>query len=292
MFQRGRIRVSHEEGLVGSGLGYKIKSMKRSHTISEEFWVPFGLEDQQSRGFRMGPLLVWVRRDGDDWLAMVNRENNPLLEECIPNVAESAPETGDWRRLGSVAASPKIRLAPLMPNRPVVVRPEVPYTILPGEKIQFYVGVPLWVGLYSTEDVILVEEPVVKLSNTWFGTPMEGELAYAMRTLARREVEDLDFHPWRAVCPVRIKNQSKEKLQFERICLRVRYLDLYANAAQGIWANESGLTIRGDNSWSRITYGRGAPGELKKAKLLENARDEIRGGFSLKSLTGAGGFFQ
>lgn len=266
--------------------------MKRSHNISGDFWKPFKLKDQQKRGFSFGPLQVWFRRDGDDWLGLVWRNPDLTQTDCVPNVMGEPPEGATWRRLGSISASPELRLSPLMPNRPVVVRPEVAYTILPGEKIQFYLGVPLWIGVYSQGKVLLMEEPVLQLSNTWFGTPMEGELAFAMRTLAKREVEDLDFHPWRAVCPVRIKNQSKEKLQFERICLRVRYLDLYHAPVQGIWANESGLTVRGDSSWSRITYGRGAPGELKQAKLLEKARDEVRGGFSLKSLTGAGGFFQ
>lgn len=266
--------------------------MKRSHNISEQFWKPFTLGNHTSRGFGFGPLQLWFKRDGDDWLALVSRDTDLTQTDCILDVMGDPPETGTWRRLGSISASPELRISPLMPSRPVVMRPEVPYTILPGEKIQFYVGVPLWVGVYSQGNVLLMEEPVLQLSNTWFGTPMEGELAFAMRTLAKREVDDLDFHPWRAVCPVRVKNQSKEKLQFERICLRVRYLDLYQGPVHGLWANESGLTVRGDSSWSRITYGRGAPRELKQAVLLEKARDEIRGGFSLKSLTGAGGFFQ
>lgn len=270
----------------------KNKTMKRSHNISQEFWKPFTVKDQQVRGFMFGPLQIWLKRDEDDWLALVWRSPDLTLTDCVLDVMGDPPDAGAWRRLGSVAASPELRLAPMMPNRPVVVRPEVAYTILPGEKIQFYVGVPLWLGLFSQGKVLLIEEPVVELSNTWFGSPMEGELAYAMRTMARRGVEELDFHPWRAVCPVRIKNQSKEKLQFERICLRVRYLDLYHAPVFGLWANESGLTVRGDSNWSRITYSRGAPPEVKHAALLEKARDEVRGGFSLKSLTGAGGFFQ
>lgn len=239
-----------------------------------------------------GPLHFKVKRDGDDWLAVAWREEDRSRIDCGVERDAEVPAGGTWRRLGSVAVSPELRFVPMMPNRPVVVRPEVPYTILPGEKVQFYLGVPLWVGVMTQGKAVLMEEAVMQLSNTWFGTPMEGELAYAMRTLAKRDVEDLGFHPWRAVCPVRIKNQSKETLQFERLCLRVKYLDLYQDASRGIWGNESGLTVRADSSWSRITYGRGAPGEVRGASLLQKARDEVRGGFSLKSLTGAGGFFQ
>lgn len=265
-----------------------------AHSISDDFWKPFRLENQQARGFALGPLRIWVKRDGDDWLALVFRDGDLTRHDCIPRLEDEVPEAGQWRRVGSVAASPELKLLPALPNRPVVVRPEVPYTILPGERVQFYVGVPLWIHLQSKDDVMLVEEPVVRLSNTWFGTPMEGELAYAMRTMAKRQLEDLDFHPWRAVCPVRIKNQRKERLTFERICLHVQYLDLYQDAREGIWTNESGVTVRegSDNNWSRISYARSAPDDLKAATLLVKARDEVRGGFSLKALTGAGGFFQ
>lgn len=266
--------------------------MKTSHALSKELWKPFGLDNHAYRGFSLGPLRLWVQRDGDDWLALVFRDGNAESVECAENLEGEPPEVGAWGRLGSVGSSPNLQLLPVMPTRPVVVRPEVPYTILPGEKVQFYVGVPLWLALQSQEGLTLLEEPVVQLSNTWFGTPMDGELAFAMRTRARRQVEELDFHPWRAVCPVRIRNLSKDKLTFERICLRVQYLDLYQDPREGVWANESGVTIRGDNNWSRISYARGAPNELGSPTLLAKARDEVRGGFSLKALTGAGGFFQ
>lgn len=267
--------------------------MKTSHLISERFWEPFRLRNQEARGFALGPLRIWVRRDGDDLLGLVFRDGDLKSAVCEPELEGEAPEVGQWRRLGSASASPTVKLLPAMPNRPVVVRPEVPYTILPSEKVQFYVGVPLWIHLKSDKDVLLMEEPVMRLSNTWFGSPMEGELAYAMRTMAKRQVQDLDFHPWRAVCPVRIKNQTKDKLTFERICLRVQYLDLYQDPVGGIWTNDSGVTVRGDdNNWSRISYARGAPDELKSPRLLVNAREEVKGGFSLKALRGAGGMFQ
>lgn len=266
--------------------------MKTTHAIPKELWCPFSLENHASRGFSMGPLRLWVRRDGDDWLALVDRDGNSESVACSANLDGQAPEEGAWRRLGSVDACKELKVLPVMPDRPVVVRPEVPYTILPGEKIQFYVGVPLWLALQTVEHLTLLAEPIMQLSNTWFGNPMDGELGYAMRTRARRQIQDLDFHPWRAICPVRIRNLSKDTLTFERICLRVQHLDLYVDAKEGIWANESGVTIRGDNNWSRISHARGAPPELSSPTLLAKARDEIRGGFSLKALTGAGGFFQ
>ena len=268
--------------------------MKQNHLIPKSFWEPVELADGAVCGRGLGPLRVWLRRDGDDWHCVTKRDPANPLEGAVANLEEDPPDDAQWRRIGSVTESPKLKILPMLPNRPVVVRPEVPYTILPGERIQFFVGVPGWLSVHTDaeEGIKLLEEAVVQLSSTWFGVPVEGELAYAMRTWARRESDDLDFEPWRVVCPVRIKNMSKEKMLFERICIRVQYLDIYADAEKGLWANESGVTVRTGSNWSRISYARGAPAELRNAELMVKSPDEVKGGFSLRALTGAGGIFQ
>jgi len=250
------------------------------------------LKHKEFRGVGMGPLQIWLHRDGDDWESMVHRDVATAAEGLRMNLPGEAPVGGQWRRLGSVSETPKLRFRPMMPNRPVVVRPEMPYTILPGERIQFFVGLPIWLAVETESEIRLLEEAVIHLSNTWFGAPMEGELAYAMRTWARREAEDLDFEPWRVVCPVRLKNMTKDKLSFERICIRARFLDIYQDGKKGLWSNESGVSVRGGNNWSRISYARGAPKELKNPELLVKSTEEVKGGFSLRALTGAGGIFQ
>ena len=266
--------------------------MKKEHLISKKFWAPIKIEHGATYGVGVGPLRIWVQRDGDDWHCLVHRDPGNPIEGAVADIKEAPPEDGQWRRIGSVSGSPSLHIKPMMPNRPVVVRPEVPYTILPGERLQFFVGVPCWLSLHTEDDVRLLEEPVIQLSKTWFGMPVEGELAYAMRTWARRESDELDFEPWRVVCPVRLKNMTKEKMMFERICIRVQYLDIYADRYKGLWTNESGVTVRGGNNWSRISYARGAPSELRHAELLLKSPDEVKGGFSLRALTGAGGIFQ
>jgi hypothetical protein len=128
--------------------------------------------------------------------------------------------------------------------------------------------------------------------NTWFGTPMEGELCYALRSRARREREDVEAEPWRAICPVRVRNQSKELLKFERLCLRVQYLMLFQDEREGLWASESGVTYRGDNDWSRVSHARSAPSHWAAPELVSASREHAAGGFSLRALTDGGGFFQ
>ena len=113
-----------------------------------------------------------------------------------------------------------------------------------------------------------------------------------MRTLARREGENLDFGPARVICPVRIRNQTKEILSFERLCLRVQYLNIYENANRRLWANESSVMVRGDESWSRVAFASKAPAQLQHPKLLMQGKEDAKGTFLIRALNEGKGLFQ
>jgi len=247
-------------------------------------WGLLPLANHAATAIAIGGLRLWLQREDSDWLFAIER---------VPR-EESAPPPDDraWRRIGAYPDMEALRLRPVFPPRPVVVRPRTPCAILPGERIQFYFGVPVWMALETPGGQTLAEEPITILSNTWFGTPMDGELCYALRSRARRERQDMEAQPFRAICPVRIRNHSKELLKFERLCLRVQFLNLYSDKHEGLWGSESGVTYRGDNEWSRLSHARGAPTHLRDAEQISASRVQPSGAFSLKALTDGGGFFQ
>lgn len=256
-----------------------------------QLWSDYLKGPSSLHGIGIGPLSIWLREREEDLLLRISRDP-PREKEGLRLLREPPPEGKDWLRIGSWDQLPHLKLSPRFPDRPVVVRPEFAYTIQPAERIQFYVGVPVSVELGFEEGSPLITEPVTHLSNTWFGLPTEGELCYAMRTLARRKGDSLDFGPWRVVCPVRVRNQSKEKISFERLCLRVQYLSIYEDDSRGMWATESSVIIRGGESWSRVAYARGAPAELLKPKLVVKGAENAQGTFLLRALTHGKGFFQ
>lgn len=267
--------------------------MNNRHSLPPGFWRSFSAEGMGCESVALGPLRLWLRRDGPDWLCFSKVEASCPDDFVATALPETPPADAAWRRLGPVDRLPRLLLRPVMPDRPVVVRPHFPHTILPGERLQFYIGVPLWLRLRTPEGLTLWENPVTTLSNTWFGTPLEGELAYVLRTRARRESDQLDFSPWRVICPVRLRNLTKELLPFDRLCMRVQHLSIYDDPAKGVWGNESGVTVRQDDkNLSRISYARGAPGELQNPELLADARMESKGGFTKRALALAGGLFE
>lgn len=247
--------------------------------------------DSDIKGFQLDEFsLYWQVKEGD-WIFGIFRAAAQEDLKGFAFLKSDPPEGVSWRRLASVSDVPEMKLLPAFPNRPVVVRPDVPYTLIPGERVNIFVGVPIWLSLQTPKGVVLMEESVHPLSNTWFGIPTDGELCYAMRTLARREGENLDFGPGRVICPVRIRNQSKEIMSFERLCLRVQYLNIYENENQRLWANESSVMVRSGEPWSRVAFASKAPAYLKHPKLLVPGTEDARGTFLIRALTEGKGWF-
>lgn len=91
---------------------------------------------------------------------------------------------------------------------------------------------------------------------------------------------------------MRVRNQTKETMMFERLCLRVRFLDLYEQKGRGLWANESSVIVRGDESWSRVAYARKAPAMLNNPELLVKGAEDPKGTYLLRAISHGKGFFQ
>lgn len=234
----------------------------------------------------LGPLECWFLRNTHDWRVAVRRspeEHSRWLRNSQLPPAD-VMDTLSWRRFAAEQGARHLRLSVHFPNRPVVIRPDAPYLIAPGDKVQFFVSVPLSLRV-STDDPdahALVEEPTVNLSNTWFGSTVDGELCYASRTRAKRSPEELDERRFRIICPVRMRNASREVLTFERVCLRVQFLRVYAGESH-FWSNEVGITYRGKDEISRVAYHPRGPSFEGRAQLISEAAESDHAQFKFRS---------
>jgi len=181
----------------------------------------------------------------------------------------------DWTRWVINEPVDEVILHPQMPDRPLIVRPEMPICLLPNQSVQFYIGVPVWVGVsLGGRFGKIIEIPSLTLSNSWFGPTTEGELCYAMRTTAKLRQEDLQLHPHRAVVPFEIRNMSDERLDFERLCLHTTNLRIY-QGTERMWTNKGRVSYRGEAKWSRVVYARGVPPYDNADRLIGKARDPV-----------------
>ncbi|HEY5621736.1 MAG TPA: hypothetical protein VIR77_03965, partial [Pontiella sp.] len=226
---------------------------------------------------------LWIHRGERDW-HIASETDDEVEERCSVAVTDKAfnPDR-DWTRWILDREIEHIQFRPLLPDRSLIVRPEVPMCLMPMQSVQFFIGVPIWLGItFGARHEHVIEIPTATLSNSWFGPITEGELCYAVKTTAKLNQQDLRLSAHRVVFPLEIRNASKEKLIFERLCVRPQFLNIYQGANR-LWTSKGRVSYRGEDSWSRIVYSSNPPDFDQAGTMLGKAREPMQRGVLLKT---------
>jgi len=222
---------------------------------------------------RIGELSFWLRKMQGGW--RVGWIYTTAAEP--PAMTDSAVT---WRRFAMPQTG--LRLTPVMPDMPVVLRPAAPLAIFPGHVEKVYVSVPVTVRVESgeKESFVLCELPTRRLSQSWFGqNTKEGRLCYALKTRAREmlpSVEEPDA-PYRVICPLEVVNASQEARAFERFCLHVPRMAVYKDARGLLWSNRCRVTYHGGDTREEAFLDDDAPAESKPSECVAQPREEAGG---------------
>jgi hypothetical protein len=237
-------------------------------------WGRFTLRADEPLDLRIGPQFIRL-----------------LLTEGEVRLAQeaAAPEAlGRWSRWavprsGGELGEVSVRLRPALPDRPLLVQPEVPFSLLPLAEARIFIRVPLTIRLEidleptSTRPPVLFRSiPTLALSDTWWGEPNHGELCWWLETTARRRVEASLLEPHLAICPLHMTNQSRADLRVEKLCFRMRYLSLFSDG-QGFWADTARVRYQGESEGSRINMTGTAPTEATAPRLVAAPQVETQG---------------
>jgi len=170
-----------------------------------------------------------------------------------------------WTRW-SVPAEDELQLQPSLPDRPVVVSPEQPFYLPEAGRARVFVRIPLFVELCRTDasgaSYALTRLPSVVLSDTWWGSFTEGELAYWLTTRARRSAPRDIFEPHLAVCSLLLENEGLDVLEVDRFAVRVAHLSLFGDRG-GLWTDEVEVRYEGAAQGSHIRYSGRPPDEAR-----------------------------
>jgi hypothetical protein len=246
---------------------------------------------------QIGPLVLWIRRGLDEIHIATERLTTEIVDESdtasFTCVNDSEPPNLEWKRWVVGAQCNEITVLPVMPDRPVVVRPELPVKIPKDQEALFYFSIPVWARIVVEKPgrTILCEEPSVVRSNIWFGDLMSGELCYSLRSRARRRIIDIEAKPHRVACPVRIRNRGGVQFDVERFCVHLEYLKVYKGIT-GLWTNEVLISYLGEDTDSKIEYAQVPPDDEVVEGVIGEARTEWKKTLlkrslgTFKSLTG------
>lgn len=211
---------------------------------NDRLWGEVPLPVGESVRRRFGSLSIELRREPEEvWIRGAHEGARPPQEE-------------DWERW-SIAPDDRLEVRPALADRPIVVAPERSFFLPPRGKARIYVRVPLFVQVTRIDgrgDATRLEElPSIVLSDTWWGTFTEGELAYSIHTRARRVVTPDIFEPHLAVCPLELANASGHALPVERFAVRVAALTLFRRG-DAVWTDEVLVRYEGAQEGSEIHY--------------------------------------
>ena len=246
--------------------------------MTSSIWPAQPLPDEDPLYWKLGPLRLWAKRSFDElWLTFDHQDDPAATEEERVEV----PETASWQRWTLKSSAAEIQLLPVLPDKPVVVKPEHPFYLTRDVKTRIYVRVPVWVRVMLGKTEI-VEIPTQVLSKTWFGSFVDGELCYWISSRARKQIAADPSKPYLAICPIEIVNRSEDKLLVDKLCHRVRKLALYSQEGQ-LWSAEANVRFQGPGEVSEIKFARRAPQEAPDSMSVSGARDSVRRGFTAKT---------
>lgn len=218
--------------------------------MDRDVWGPLEHSGEIAVSWRVGRCRLWARPAGDEWEIAVRHSDTD--QESPETVAESEL---DWTRFVTKADA-RLKIVPALPDRPVVVRPATPIVILPGRGGRFFFRVPLWVRFVSApggRETTMAEIPTRRLASIWFGDLATGELCYAIEAHLQRNLEQLVIDRSFAACEVIVRNESRERLRFERICVHVEHMRLF-EVGDRLWTNEVRVAFRGAEQISQLTF--------------------------------------
>ncbi|MDR9410976.1 MAG: DUF432 domain-containing protein [Balneolaceae bacterium] len=237
--------------------------------MAQSIWDTYQVNDgDEPLHFSLDGLHLWIKKDnGEFWISKKYADEKDLQP--------SVNEDNEWARWAPKENDTEIEISPVFPDLPVIVGSEFPLKLIPGAKIKIYCRIPVWMKVsVKKSDYVMQEVPAVKLSRTWFGTPIEGELCYWLTSKARRNLVDVEKKPYLINCPIEITNKSETDLTFERFCYRVERLGIYLLNNE-LWADETKIVYHGEEQHSDVSMTGKLPADLGKGKLISKPRNPV-----------------
>ena len=200
------------------------------------WWGNVDFTLNETRSWYLGGLTLQVQRAAQEWQIsyhrpVVQQENDhtwheiPAAEQVLLN---SSATTTIQRHIFNKTSN-QVTLKPQLADLSVVIQPITALFVSPNQQTTLFVSTPVWLNITTDKHSLLLDTPIIRPSDTWFGAnTIQGEVCYATKVLARLDLDQLPIRPFRAVTPIHIINRQSKSIPIERINIPVPLLSLYA----------------------------------------------------------------
>jgi hypothetical protein len=246
------------------------------------WWLPQTVPDGHTLDARLGPLRLQIYRGSGEWHLALEPGDEPVGEAPADLVLrEGDVESDECQRFIFAGRSGRLRLVPLLADRPVVIRPRQPVFLPSGEEVTLYLSSPLSLRIEVGEPaVLLCEVPMLRLSDTWFGpSTREGELCYSGKTHARHSLSEVPHRAHRAITALQIRNEAATSLPLDKISLPVPVLSVYGAGDGRLWTQTVTMIRGSDSDMAALRIERAPPAFAGQVDLISGPRrEQARGG--------------
>jgi len=236
-------------------------------------WEPVDIPQKRCAMWRFPRRSIWVERIETEWHVLFLPETGEEGDTSYRVISRAQkPSSSQWRHYLH-RDSGTMQPAPVLPDRPVVMRPDRALTLLPGQSTIFFLELPVWFRLSTSgyRPAKVFEEPLTVLSRTWFGDPVTGELCWGLATRLHHSIESVEPSADRAVCPLMIENDSESDLEFQKICLHVENLSIF-RGTRHLWTNSLHAVFKGPDQATQMEIVHTPPGFEEGMVPLSEAR--------------------
>lgn len=263
-----------------------------SDTRESAWWGSVAIDEGQCLGWSIGPTRLWIERRPSEWRLLRRQTDNPHdpAREVAVATAFPAIETTDLVDRFARPTTSTIDLQLRLGDRPIVARPEVPFHLAPGCRVDVFISSPLWLALSDANGVALFDFPLFRPSDTWFGpSRMSGELCYATRTYCHLQSAELDTSHFRAATAMTIHNASSKSMSFKRIRLPMPQLSLFESCDGRPWTENVMFELADDTASAgasaTLEIVPGPPLALEGCKQIAKPRRREDGNIVLRALS-------
>lgn len=236
----------------------------------------FVFEEEETATFLVGSLDLRVWSRAGEWRLAVVYDRDPLLDRASvtkPAGPWSPPPGAKLQRVASDAGDRVLVLEVALADRDVVVRPDPPLTVLPGDAVQIFVGTPLWLRVLTGDGRTIAEIPTVRMTHTWFGpSPREGELCYALRSRARVSAAEMPRRPHRAIAVLSVTNEADDRLVLERLKVPVPHLAVFRAEDGSHWTQSLSIVRSRGRDDAKVQVDAGPPEVAGSVESVADAR--------------------
>lgn len=240
-------------------------------------WQKYKFEENKIYTAQIGSTRLWVKKQDKIWLISSGKEEARIQSTKGFEVINQLPEYVSWNQYIADKHT-GFQLIPALPDRPIVVKPEVPFTILSGMSLGILLKIPVWIQLYTSTlkpENLIFECATNGLSSTWFGDPTNGELSYELQSeIIQKLPESCSADV--AICPITIRNDSQTTLDFHRLLIDVNQLNIYGNSKL-LCTNEVKVRFKGEEQNTEVQIVHGNPelaGDLKQVGYARTKTDK------------------